>query len=121
MRILFMEMDICWSTMNEHILAVVPKVISCYSFWTIDQMLSPEIRVRSAFVHRSIRFKLLFNVQFVLFKHSFDFFLILRFVNFVEIFSDLVLFFVKSVIVDFPHCENMLSKKFSQSPPISIY
>ena len=57
MGVLFMEVDIRSLVVNENILAIVANVVSSQRFSSIDDVLSPEVGVRSALVHGSVRLK----------------------------------------------------------------
>jgi len=114
MRILLMEVHCGWLSSDKDWL-VVADVVSLEGSVVVDQRFSPKVWVRSAFMHGSIRLKLLFDVGFVLLQHKLDLLLILGVQDLVKISTDLVLFIVESVEVGSLCCEHMLSLELSQS------
>ena len=77
---------------------VVPEVVSCQSIVAPKHHLAPQVRVRTALVHRCVRLKVLLYVQFVFLEGQFHVFGIsIRLHDTVEVPTNTVLLIVESV------------------------
>ena len=97
--VLFIE--ICWSWCSvKGNLLIVAEVIGIESLIAPQYHLSPKIGVLTTFVHSCIRFEVLFDVEFILFKSEFNILgICFCSENPVEVSSHTILLIVESVKV----------------------
>ena len=65
-----MESNITWLSMCKDRL-VVPDVVSSKSLITPKHIFTPQVGVRAALMHSSIRFKIILDVKFIFLKGQF--------------------------------------------------
>ena len=116
MRVLLMEMHACWVSMKKNWL-IVADLICGQCSGSIEEHLTPQVRVRTRLVHSSIGFKVFFDVEFILLKHGVDFLLVCRVEDLLEVSSHTVLLIVDSVNIGPTNREDMLSQKLSHHTP----
>ena len=94
---------------------IVAEVVCCKSFIAPEHHLTPQVRVLSAFVHSCIWFKILFNVELILFESEFNVFRVgISFEDPVEVLAYSLLLFVESVKVCPFDCEYVLSEQLAE-------
>ncbi len=76
-RVFFVEVDGARLSIERHWL-VVANMVSGKSFRSINQHLSKQVRMLSAFMHGSIGFELPLNEEFVLLKHNANLLFVVR-------------------------------------------
>lgn len=116
-RVLLMEMHARGLSMKEHWL-IVANLVSSQSSRSIEQHLTPQVRVRTRLMHSGIGLEEFLNVELVLLKHSIDFLLICGVQDLLKVSSHTVLLIVESVNVRATDGKHMLSKEFSHHTPI---
>jgi hypothetical protein len=114
--VLLVEVHVGWRSVKEDRL-VVSDLVSGDGICSIDEMLSPQVRVRSALVHCRVRLEEFLNIEFVFLKHGVNLLLIVRVHDLVEVSSHSVLLFVKPVEVWSSYSEDVLSQKLPQCAP----
>ena len=114
MRVLLVE--VCWAgcPVQGH-LFVIAVVIGVEGLVSPEHHLTPQVRVLSAFVHSCIWFKILFNVELILFESEFNVFRVgISFEDPVEVLAYSLLLFVESVKVCSFDCEYVLSEQLAK-------
>lgn len=116
-RVLLMEMHAGGLSMKEHWL-IVANLISSQSGRSIEQHLTPQVRVRTRLVHGGIGLEEFLNIKLVFLKHGIDFLLVCRVEDLLEVSSHTVLLIVESVNVRATDSKYMLSKELSHHTPM---
>ena len=88
-------------------------MVSGKSIMTIDQMLTPEVRVGTRFVHGSIWLEESLDIKLILFKHKVNLLLILSAEYLVKISSHFVLFIMETIEVRSSDGKDMLGHQLS--------
>ena len=116
-RVLLMEMHACWVSMKKNWL-IVADLICGQCSGSIEEHLTPQVRVRTRLVHGGIGLEEFLNIKLVFLKHGIDFLLVCRVEDLLEVSSHTVLLIVESVNVRATDSKYMLSKELSHHTPM---
>jgi len=118
-RVLFVVVGSRGLTKGLHVARVEADVISGEGGVPPKHVLAPQVRVHPAFVHRSIRLEMLFNVQLVLLQSELNIFLVgIGSHNSVEVLSDAVLLVIETIVVGSANCVDVLGHELADHTPI---
>ena len=111
-----------WLSMEQDVLVVEADVIALEALVAPEDHLTPQVGVRSALVHGSVRLEVLHDVVFVFDKESLDFVIGGRWVvvDFVEVSSNSVLLVVESIKVNSLDGVNMLRHESTEHTSVKI-
>jgi len=117
-RVLFVVVGSCGFAECLHVARVEANVIGGEGSITPKHVLAPQVRVHPAFVHRSIRLEMLFNVQLVLLESDLNIFRVgIGSHNSVEVLSHAVLLVIETIVVRSPNRVDVLGHQLANHAP----
>ena len=118
-RVLLVEVGRRRSTVDENVFAVKAHMVSSERLVSPKNHLAPQVGVLSAFVHGSVGFEVMLDVELVLFEHGVD--LVLGGCGvteyFIEVSPNPILFIMKTIEVDSLNGVDVLGHQFAEHAP----
>lgn len=96
---------------------VVPNLIGCQGGRSVQEHLTPEVRVRARLVHCDVGLEELLNVELIFLKHGIDFSFIVGIEDLLKVSSNSILFIVEAINVRTTDGKHVLSKELSHHTP----